>query len=216
MINSTIVSYIKGHSRRGKDVSTIRLIDRPWNESAPRSGKDPAAHDTSKPLLRALVLDFSAVPNVDTTGVQNLIDTRKELEKWADGPVEFHFATILSPWVRRALLAGGFGTGDGSHIPIEVAPVVPAHDQEYDHIENDWKLHHGGAHTERKTIADDLEGAGDEDSGKVQSSDNGRDGVESTSKGPLVSTLTPFFHVDLPSAVRAAETSAARSNGSKD
>ena len=210
LINSALVDYIKAHTRRGKDASTIRLIDRPWNEPAPRTGIDPAAHDTSKPLLRALVLDFSAVPNVDTTGVQLLVDTRKELEKWVDGPVEFHFATILSPWVRRALLAGGFGTGDGSHIPVEVAPVVPSHDQEYDPITDDWRLR------QTKTPADDLEGAGDEDSGKARYSDNGRDGSGSSSEGPLVSTLTPFFHVDLPSAVRAAEASAARRDGEKN
>jgi len=214
-INSAIVDYIKEHTRRGKDVSSIRLIDRPWNESAPRSGIDPAAHDTSKPLLHALVLDCSAVPNVDTTGVQNLIDTRKELEKWTDGPVEFHFATILSPWVRRALLAGGFGTGDGSHIPVEVAPVVPAHDQEYNHIADEWKLRYTAEHTRQKTSGDDLEGNGDGDSGKVHASDGGRDYTDSPSQGPLVSTLTPFFHVDLSSAVRAAEASAARKD-SKD
>ncbi len=200
LINSTLVDYVKKHTRRGKDASTIRLIDRPWNEPAPRSGIDPAAHDGSKPLLRAIVLDFAAVPNVDTTGVQILIDTRRELEKWADGPVEFHFATILSPWVRRALLAGGFGIGDGSHIPVEVAPVVPAHDQEYDHVADDWRLHHGSS-------GDDLEGNGDD---KVDSSDSGRDGTKSSSQGPLVSTLTPFFHVDLPSAVRAAEARATK------
>ena len=214
MINSILVNYIKANTRRGKDVSTVRLIDRPWNEPAPRNGIDPAAYDTSKPLLRAIVLDFSAVPYVDTTGVQNLIDTRKELEKWADGPVEFHFATILSPWVRRALLTGGFGTGDGSHIPIEVAPVVPDHDHEYAHIADDWKLHQATAQTKQKTPGD-LEDA-DEASGKAQYSDNGRDGAGSSSEGPLLSTLTPFFHVDLPSAVRAAETSAAKRNDGKN
>ena len=212
LINSTLVDYIKKHTRRGKDASTIRLVDRPWNEPAPRSGIDPAAHDASKPLLRAIVLDFSAVPNVDTTGVQILIDTRRELEKWADGPVEFHFATILSPWVRRALLAGGFGIGDGSHIPVEVAPVVPAHDQEYD-IADDWRLHHDSVHKDRNTSGDDLEGNGDD---KVYSNDGGRDGTELSSQGPLVSTLTPFFHVDLPSAVRAAEARATKGKDSKN
>jgi solute carrier family 26 (sodium-independent sulfate anion transporter), member 11 len=118
----------------------------------------------------------------------------------------------VNPWVRRALLAGGFGTGNGSHIPTEVAPVVPPHDQEYDHIADDWKFHR----TAQKTSADDLEGAGDDDSGKAHSGDNGRDGVGSSSQGPLVSTLTPFFHVDLSSAVRAAERSASKKNVLKD
>jgi solute carrier family 26 (sodium-independent sulfate anion transporter), member 11 len=37
------------------------------------------------------------------------MDTRKEVERWTNRPVEFHFATILSPWIRRCLIAGGFG-----------------------------------------------------------------------------------------------------------
>jgi solute carrier family 26 (sodium-independent sulfate anion transporter), member 11 len=58
-----VVDYIKTHTRRGKDISLIRLIDRPWNEPGPRRGAafDPSAADKSKPLLKALVLDFSAV-----------------------------------------------------------------------------------------------------------------------------------------------------------
>ena len=48
------------------------------------------------------------------------------MERWTDRPVEFHFATILSPWIRRALVAGGFGTGlPASSGPREIAPVVP-------------------------------------------------------------------------------------------
>jgi len=30
--------------------------------------------------------------NIDTTGVQALIDTRGELERWVDGPVEVRVA----------------------------------------------------------------------------------------------------------------------------
>jgi len=187
------------------------LVPRTVNE-ADGTGVLATSSVKSKPLLRAIVLDFSAVPNVDTTGVQILIDTRRELEKWADGPVEFHFATILSPWVRRALLVGGFGIGDGSHIPVEVAPVVPAHDQEYDQITDDWRLHRGSVHQDLNTSGDDLEGNGDD---KVNPSDGGRDGTEFSSQGPLVSTLTPFFHVDLPSAVRAAEARATKGKDSK-
>jgi len=33
--------------------------------------------------------------HIDTTAVQALIDTRNEVEKWADHPVEVHVVTIL-------------------------------------------------------------------------------------------------------------------------
>ena len=64
-----------------------------------------ASEVMKKPLIKAIVLDFSVVyaysiptassylnftprTHVDTTAVQNLVDVRAEIEKWADGPVE--------------------------------------------------------------------------------------------------------------------------------
>lgn len=113
LINSTIVEHVKAKTRRGRDYTNVPLGDRPWNDPGPKRGQAEKEFkvEQSKPLCRAVVLDFAAVANLDTTGVQNLVDTRKEVEKWADAPVEFHFSGILSPWVRRALIAGGFGQG---------------------------------------------------------------------------------------------------------
>jgi solute carrier family 26 (sodium-independent sulfate anion transporter), member 11 len=61
--NTIVVDYIKEHTRRGKDITLTRLVDRPWNDPGPRRGAayDPAAADKSKPLLHAIVLDFAAV-----------------------------------------------------------------------------------------------------------------------------------------------------------
>lgn len=129
-INDRIVEHVKKTTRRGKDMSIISKGDRPWNDPGPKSSSAAAAEieaDRTKPRLRAVILDFAAVANLDTTGVQNLIDTRKECEKWADRPIDFHFCGILSPWIRRALIAGGFGQGFNLKrgTALEVAPVVP-------------------------------------------------------------------------------------------
>jgi sodium-independent sulfate anion transporter 11 len=62
--------------------------------------------------------------HVDITSVQALNDTRDVIERWADHPVEFHFATILSPWIRRSLVAGGFGYERGSR-PVRSHDVAP-------------------------------------------------------------------------------------------
>ncbi len=130
-INDRLVERAKTSTRRGKDYSNISAGDRPWNDPGPKQ-KDAHAEleaEKVKPLLRAVILDFAAVANLDTTGVQNLVDSRKEVEKWADGPVEFHFSGILSPWIRRALIAAGFGQGQLRHgTALEVAPVVPQDD----------------------------------------------------------------------------------------
>lgn len=63
ILNGTLVDHVKTHTRRGKDMSNVRLSDRPWNDPGPRHGKgaDEIARDAARPLLRAIVLDFAAV-----------------------------------------------------------------------------------------------------------------------------------------------------------
>jgi len=190
LVNSALVDHVKENMRRGKDMSNVKLSDRPWNDPGPRrQGADAERVDNeSRPVLHAIVLDFSTVSHIDTTAVQALIDTRTEVEKWADHAVEFHFATILSPWIRRALLAGGFGLGvSASRTPRDLAAVVPYRDGRSD------------IYTSGVELREDVE------VGDVKKSASQIDEYE-----PIVSENTPFFHVDLQSAVRAAESGIGR------
>lgn len=61
ILNSTIVDYAKANMRRGKDMSQVKLGDRPWNDPGPRPGHDETAENAKKPDLKAIVLDFSGV-----------------------------------------------------------------------------------------------------------------------------------------------------------
>ncbi len=100
------------------------------------------------------------------------------MERWANKPVEFHFATILSPWIRRALIAGGFGIGQpSSRAPTEIAPVVP---------------YRGGRRQldERHKLSD------------IEAIDE----IPKEEEVPIIPEDTPFFHFDLVAAVRAAES----------
>jgi sodium-independent sulfate anion transporter 11 len=190
IVNSTIVDYVKANMRRGIDVGTIRLQDRAWNDPGPSAGGAEAAQavNIAKPKLRAVVLDFSGVPQIDTTAVQALIDTRNEVERWTDAPVEFHFASILSPWIQRALIAGGFGAGTPTEVPSEIAAVVTYGDEH----RTAWK-----AHTE--TPPTDVEAH----ETSQPSLSRGREGISETA--PLLTEATPFFHFDLVAALRAVE-----------
>jgi sodium-independent sulfate anion transporter 11 len=151
---------------------------------------------------------FSA--HIDTTGVQLLVDTKKELEKWADAPVEFHFANILSPWVRRALIGGGFGTGNDDS-PIEVAPVVPKNEEFADPGEDYRYAPESSSGKKSRPNTGDVEQGSSDD---VYENKQQASSVAGSSEGPLLSTLTPYFHVDLPSAVKSAEAHAKQSNSS--
>ncbi|KAL4074505.1 sulfate transporter family-domain-containing protein [Scleroderma yunnanense] len=190
IVNDVIVDYVKENMRRGVDVSKIRPGDRPWNDPGPPNDDAEAAQvaNNAKPELRAVVLDFSTISQIDTTAVQTLVDTRNEVQRWANHPVEFHFASIFSPWIRRALIAGGFGTGTPEcNIPQEIAPVVP---------------YRGGRREEGKDterIWSDIE-APDISELPVTV------GQPQSGGAPLLPLETPFFHFDLESAVRAASS----------
>lgn len=102
--------------------------------------------------------------------------------------IQFHFASILSPWNQRALIAGGFGIGTPTGVPSEIAAVVTYGDEH----RAAWK-----AHTETSPI--DVEAH----ETSQPSLPRGREEVLETA--PLLTEATPFFHFDLVAALRAVE-----------
>jgi len=184
LANSALIDYIKKNTRRGKDMKNAKASERQWNDPGPRPGAQ-AEDDSHKPLLRAVVLDFSGVSHVDTTSIQALVDTREEVERWADGPVDFHFATILSPWIRRALIAGNFGTG--APCPTqEIAAVVQYRDDYKDNRVERFSSEHVDIETPPARHSGPSEAYG-------------------PNEDFLMDTHTPFFYFDLLTAVHAAE-----------
>jgi sodium-independent sulfate anion transporter 11 len=209
VLNDRIVDYAKQKTRRGLATQYKTLGDRPWNEGyVPRSmeAMNHLNENDHRPLLRAVVYDFGAVSNIDSTGVQSLVDTRQQLDRYADRQVEFHFAQILSPWIKRALVAGGFGVGNPSYRVVEVASAVPPPDalDAHSHANEDFERRR------RQSMATknrDTELGLDNGIAEIPS------GVTSLSRGqrsedsdalPLVETNYPFFHLDLDDAVRSA------------
>lgn len=114
-----VSDQVKRLTRRGKPYNFAEVGSRPWNDPGPLKwtwfgfkpghGVDNVSASDERPLLRVVHFDFSTVASIDATSVQALVDLRKALNKYADREVEFHFSGILSPWIRRALLKGGFG-----------------------------------------------------------------------------------------------------------
>lgn len=108
-------------TRRTNLAQYERPGDRPWNDPGPsrRESKRAAAagtdadaigQDLSLPTLKAVILDFSTVNNVDVTAVQALVDVRNQLDRYtAPDVVDWHFAHIHNRWTKRALVSAGFG-----------------------------------------------------------------------------------------------------------
>ena len=107
--------------------------------------------------------------------------------------LQFHFATVLSPWIRRALIAGGFG-GSGSlssRHPTEIVQVVSYGDVRSTQpvLPEKSDVEHGISEAHRRPSSSSLKGVDRSGSGA----------------GPITLQDTPFFHFDVVSAVRAAE-----------
>ncbi|WWC89475.1 uncharacterized protein L201_004399 [Kwoniella dendrophila CBS 6074] len=230
LINDRIVAYVKANTRRGKDFTNISAGDRQWNDPGPSAKQKESIIEAekSKPKLRAVILDFTAVANLDTTGVQNLIDTKVEVEKWADQQIEFHFCGILSPWIRRALIAGNFGQGGENRkgTQLEVAPAViqnlqgvasPAPQPERD--QDGFPINQGSRDgrtldIETGEYEQNASGSGSRTPASSYTDEKDIHGVAFNKDGsyarrqsgtsiPLVDKSTPFFHFDLHDAINS-------------
>ncbi|KAH6689055.1 sulfate permease [Plectosphaerella plurivora] len=109
-----LAEYIFARTRRTNLETFEKPGDRPWNDPGPsrRASKAAAQRHAveGRPALKAVILDFSSVNNVDLTSVQQLIDVRNQLDRYAaPDVVDWHIACINNRWTKRALAAAGFG-----------------------------------------------------------------------------------------------------------
>ncbi|CAD0106770.1 unnamed protein product, partial [Aureobasidium uvarum] len=211
-----MVASITRQTRRNDPNPYARPGDRPWNDPGPRRGK-AAVVDSHLPTLKAVILDFSSVNNVDVTSVQHLIDVRNQLDRYTTPEkVQWHFAHINNRWTRRALASAGFGypTEEGEEFqrwkPIfSVAELggssSAAADAEYAMNHPEHKRHRDlelGQSQSREITGESSEASSDID----QAIQNSKAyGSQVNQKKIVVHGLNrPFFHIDLTSALQSA------------
>lgn len=189
-----MVQTILKNTRRADAQRSVKKGDRPWNDPGP-GRKEPEIGASQLPLLRAIILDFSAVNNVDVTSVQYLIDVRNQLSlRAAPVEVQWHFAHVWNRWTKRALAAAGFGYPSPS-----IMSVV------------DGRVPDSGACS--RDSPPDVE-AGKEVA-SCKEIDNGVEPWEGLCSHPthtvgVESSTRPFFHVDLTSALESVDFYLAR------
>lgn len=105
-ISDFIVKTVKSRTHCG-NIEDINRADSEKSWSAPRKNDNETEHAE---VLKAVILDFSAVSRLDATASQILKTTRETLDKYAGHPVEWHFTNIQNQNVRFTLLHSGFGS----------------------------------------------------------------------------------------------------------
>ncbi|GAB7354736.1 hypothetical protein MBLNU459_g5149t1 [Dothideomycetes sp. NU459] len=216
-----MVSSIFKQTKRTNPNTYGKLGDRPWNDPGPRRGKT-AEDNTHLPTLKAVILDFSSVNNVDITSVQHLIDVRNQLDRYtAPEKVQWHFAYINNRWTRRALAAAGFGypTPEGDVFerwkPIfSVADMggssSAAADAEYALNKHETRRQHDIEEIRSQSHAGEreLEGITSDSSSSrnsVEKAFNHSKAYAANNKIAVVHGVNrPFFHIDLTSALQSA------------
>lgn len=149
----------------------------------PRRGQQ-INYDDDRPILRAIILDFSAVNNVDVTSIQGLIDVRAQLDRHAaPETVEWHFASISSRWTKRALTTAGFGYIDRERFAARQHwnPIYS-----YAPLDNSApKIHDEEAQDEIRAV-------------------NRNKGLPTGKVTTVHGQNRPFFHIDVAAAVESA------------
>ncbi|KAJ5157038.1 uncharacterized protein N7482_008138 [Penicillium canariense] len=221
-----LVQTIFQNTRRTNPNAFRNNGDRPWNEPGPARGK--AAEENARPLLQAVILDFSSVNNVDVTSIQNLIDVRNQLDRYASPrSVQWHFAHINNRWTKRGLAAAGFGyptkpSSEGFHrwkpifsvAEIEGSASAAAHAE----MVNNAREHprtkdvESGLKNDPATTETETHGieTSSEESRAIYEDKLARDLTDSKAyrsrrKVAILQGMNrPFFHIDLTSALQSA------------
>ncbi|KAH6608784.1 sulfate permease 2 [Trichoderma cornu-damae] len=217
-----LTSFVYAHTRRTNAETFERKGDRPWNSpgrrKAGKSREEP--EHNQKPTLKAIILDFSSVNNVDITSVQRLIDVRNVLDAYAaPDVVDWHVACINNRWTKRALVAGGFG------IPTRSRDGIPHRWKSIFSVAEIGGKDSAAAVAEENAIRRELSmaphrpgdeemataGVGIEEEEETPTPSNLAEKTGASPKpahkrkGAIISGLDkPLFHVDLTSAVQSA------------
>ncbi|KAI7872151.1 sulfate transporter family-domain-containing protein [Spinellus fusiger] len=194
-VSDKIIQYAKSNTRRHGQ--TPSKSDRAWNDDS----VDDGSRD-KLPVLHALIIDFTSVNSLDSSGLQSIVDVHNTLNRYSGHHVEFHFVNVIQPSIRSSLIVAGFGTQPRESLSTdkkvqiiqqEMLPVVPASsDGPQQHPQQDMDAYPREKDTERVDIS--------------HPSNDDDDTVSSASSHsiPLPKDRYPFFHWSADEAVHAA------------
>lgn len=165
--------------------------DRPWNDPGPRRGQEINLDD-NRPILRAIILDFSSVNNVDVSSVQNLIDVRNQLDRYAAPEiVTWHIACVNNRWTKRALASAGFGYSKTTIAQGKWKSVISVAD-----LDTGSTL--GGERDVKGARVGDLEIGGGEDTISSSVEKGSRGVARSTKTATILGVVSLLIHFHLP------------------
>ncbi|KAI0409588.1 sulfate permease [Xylaria palmicola] len=210
-----LVEYIFAHTRPTTLNAFKRPGDRPWNDPGPKKSEQ---QNTDLPALKAIILDFSSVNNVDVTSTQMLIDVRNQLDRYATPDVvDWHIACINNRWTKRALVSAGFGypavREDGAHSRwksiFSIAEIGGSESAaavaEREANEKEITITQSRAEDPEIGRAERIQPSGASDTSSSNSISKAKNPEHRSPRKAVVHGVNrPLFHVDLTSALQSA------------
>lgn len=160
---------------------------------------------------------------MDITSVQNLIDVRNQLDRWASPDiVEWHFACLTNRWTKRALASAGFGYPTPNSVqhferwkPIFSVAEIGGSDSAAAAAERQERRRSAQTSSRKGSLNDgdfpvasaaatELSSSADEKSSDLEKGSPVQ--VETTKIAVVHGLNRPCFHTDLTSALQAAVT----------
>ncbi|CAF3790460.1 unnamed protein product [Rotaria sp. Silwood1] len=121
------IEHIFHETKPGKINQYNSFGEQPWNLKINHHSEK----NDQRPYLHAVILDFTGVIHLDITSLQNLVDIREQLDRYANKKIHWHFVGLSNPWMKRALISVGFGSSDEDHKIFSLAKI---HDRNEDMI----------------------------------------------------------------------------------
>lgn len=118
-----MIEQVFRETKAGRINAYGSLGEQPWNLKTSRHPEKDLRENDRRPCLHSLILDFTGVAHLDITGLQTLVDVRRQLDRYADAKVNWHFVGLSNPWIKRALISAGFGSSDQGRTVFSVANV---------------------------------------------------------------------------------------------
>lgn len=170
--------------------------DLQWNDT--RRNRYNADNDP-RPKLKAIVLDFSSVHNLDISTVQAFVDVRAQLNRHtAPYQASWYFSSVNSPWAKRALSVAGFDDGPGEEAAVLSAGTytIASIESERDSMPTEESTAHTSA-----SAPDEL---GDLEANLQEKAHDGQAKLSGERFGTIMGVNWTSFYPDLQSACHRA------------
>ncbi|KAI9139385.1 sulfate transporter family-domain-containing protein [Paraphysoderma sedebokerense] len=213
--DSNLISWLDTEVSKPSFSASSSTLDTP--KEASKSGNTQTSHDLSipiptghdapklLPILKSLVFDFSSVNQLDSSGLQALLDLQRTLQRYSGNPhLQFQFVNV-HPNVEKVLVLGGMSG---------IKAARPSSSSNHDQLQGGYDVNHRKPNGDREVICQVVPGLAVRDYEKRRRVVTGP-GVGTNDEIAIYDTLTSAASDEKPPVQTSSSSSSSSSSGVK-